>query len=171
MNDAPANPNKALWEKGDFTRLAATMRDSGEALVESLGIAPDTRILDLGCGDGTTALPAARRGAEVLGVDEGGSEYTDIPGVVWQGLRANPSDDDDEDDEQANMSLAAMESALKPRVLETLEIIARDFGNRTGLRGGRRIRQAGHNPRLQCARPNAGQTLAAPMLHARQRQG
>ncbi|MBC7521401.1 MAG: methyltransferase domain-containing protein [Sandarakinorhabdus sp.] len=69
MNDIPANPNRALWEKGDFTRLAATMRDSGEALVESLGIAPGSRVLDLGCGDGTTALPAARRGADVLGVD------------------------------------------------------------------------------------------------------
>jgi SAM-dependent methyltransferase len=69
MNTGPTNPNKALWEKGDFTRLAATMRDSGEALVESLGITPGTRVLDLGCGDGTTALPAAQRGADVLGVD------------------------------------------------------------------------------------------------------
>jgi SAM-dependent methyltransferase len=65
----PANPNKALWEKGDFTRIAATMNDSGEELVDSLGIEPGTRVLDLGSGDGTTAVPAARRGAEVLGVD------------------------------------------------------------------------------------------------------
>lgn len=63
------NPNKALWEKGDFTRIAETMRASGEALVESLGITPGLRVLDLGCGDGTTALPAARRGADVLGID------------------------------------------------------------------------------------------------------
>ena len=66
---AAANPNKALWEKGDFTRLAATMRESGEDLVDWIGIAPGCRVLDLGCGDGTTALPAARRGADVLGVD------------------------------------------------------------------------------------------------------
>jgi SAM-dependent methyltransferase len=64
-----SNPNKALWEQGDFTRIAASMRGSGAALVEELGIAPGTRVLDLGCGDGTTALPAAARGAEVLGVD------------------------------------------------------------------------------------------------------
>src|SRR3984885_13292921 len=63
------NPNKALWEKGDFTRLAETMRESGEALVNGLGITKGLEILDLGCGDGTTALPAARLGAEVLGVD------------------------------------------------------------------------------------------------------
>ena len=63
------NPNKALWEKGDFTRIAETMRESGEQLVESLGISPGMNILDLGSGDGTTALPAAKRGAEVLGVD------------------------------------------------------------------------------------------------------
>ncbi len=63
------NPNKALWEKGDFTRIAESMRESGEAVVESLGVRPGLKVLDLGCGDGTTALPAARRGADVLGVD------------------------------------------------------------------------------------------------------
>jgi len=63
------NPNKALWEKGDFTAIAAFMRESGEAVVESLGVKPPLRVLDLGCGDGTTALPLARLGAEVTGVD------------------------------------------------------------------------------------------------------
>jgi ubiquinone/menaquinone biosynthesis C-methylase UbiE len=63
------NPNKALWEKGDFTRIAATMRESGEALVGSIGVRKGLKVLDLGCGDGTTALPAARLGADVLGVD------------------------------------------------------------------------------------------------------
>ena len=63
------NPNKQLWEKGDFTRIAAAMRESGDLLVESLGITRGMKVLDLGCGDGTTALPEARRGAEVLGVD------------------------------------------------------------------------------------------------------
>jgi ubiquinone/menaquinone biosynthesis C-methylase UbiE len=63
------NPNKALWEKGDFTRIAASMRESGEKLVRSIGAAPGMKVLDLGCGDGTTALPAAKLGAEVLGVD------------------------------------------------------------------------------------------------------
>src|SRR4051812_8937726 len=63
------NPNKALWEKGDFTRIANTMRESGEALVQKLGITSRMKVLDLGCGDGTTALPAAKLGAEVLGVD------------------------------------------------------------------------------------------------------
>jgi SAM-dependent methyltransferase len=66
---AVANPNKALWEKGDFTRIAATMRESGEALVEGLGSVDGLEVLDLGCGDGTTAIPAARAGANVLGVD------------------------------------------------------------------------------------------------------
>jgi SAM-dependent methyltransferase len=63
------NANKALWEKGDFTRIAETMRASGDEFVESLGITPGMDVLDLGSGDGTTALPAARRGARVLGVD------------------------------------------------------------------------------------------------------
>jgi ubiquinone/menaquinone biosynthesis C-methylase UbiE len=63
------NANKALWERGDFTRIAQTMRESGQALVNDLGIEPGLRILDVGCGDGTTAVPAAELGAEVLGVD------------------------------------------------------------------------------------------------------
>src|ERR1051325_3822229 len=63
------NPNKALWEKGDLTRIAEPMRESGAALVSGLGISPGRKVLDLGCGDGTTALPAARLGADVLGDD------------------------------------------------------------------------------------------------------
>ena len=63
------NANKELWEKGDFTRIAQTMRQSGAELVDSRGIGPDVDVLDLGCGDGTTAIPAAKRGASVVGVD------------------------------------------------------------------------------------------------------
>jgi ubiquinone/menaquinone biosynthesis C-methylase UbiE len=69
VQQATVNPNKALWEKGDFTRIAETMRQSGSALIEKLGVRPGLDILDLGCGDGTTAIPAARLGAHVLGVD------------------------------------------------------------------------------------------------------
>lgn len=63
------NPNKALWEKGDFTKIAETMRESGSALIDRIGITKDMNVLDLGCGDGTTAIPAAKLGATVLGVD------------------------------------------------------------------------------------------------------
>src|SRR6516164_10466596 len=63
------NANKALWEKGDFTQIAGLMRQSGEAVVKSLEITPPVRVLDLGCGDGTTAVPMAQLGAEVVGVD------------------------------------------------------------------------------------------------------
>ena len=63
------NPNKALWEKGDFTRIAETMRKSGEELVSKLCVVTGMKILDLGCGDGTTAIPEAQLGAEVLGID------------------------------------------------------------------------------------------------------
>jgi len=63
------NANKELWEKGDFTRIAESMRESGEALVAELGVTEGLKVLDLGCGDGTTALPAAQLGADVLGVD------------------------------------------------------------------------------------------------------
>jgi ubiquinone/menaquinone biosynthesis C-methylase UbiE len=68
-NQSTTNPNKALWEKGDFTRLAETMRESGAELVADLDITKGLNVLDLGCGDGTTAIPAAKLGANVLGVD------------------------------------------------------------------------------------------------------
>jgi SAM-dependent methyltransferase len=66
---ATTNPNKALWEKGDFTEIATTMRESGDELVGKLGITESMKVLDLGCGDGTTAVPEAQLGADVLGVD------------------------------------------------------------------------------------------------------
>jgi SAM-dependent methyltransferase len=69
MNNSTPNPNRALWEKGDFTRIAASMRESGESFVQQIGVRRGMKILDLGCGDGTTALPAAALGADVLGVD------------------------------------------------------------------------------------------------------
>src|SRR5882757_6743422 len=69
MNPTITNPNKALWEKGDFTEIANFMRQSGEVIAESLAITSKLRVLDLGCGDGTTAIPLARTGAEVVGID------------------------------------------------------------------------------------------------------
>ena len=96
------NPNQALWEKGDFTRIASTMRESGEAFVASLGIAAGSKVLDLGCGDGTTALPASRLGADVLGIDiarnlvDAGNERARAEGVrncrFQQGDATNLSD-------------------------------------------------------------------------------
>ncbi len=82
------NPNKVLWEKGDFTRIAETMRTSGAALVAKLGIIKGLNILDLGCGDGTTAIPEAELGAAVLGVDiatnlvEAGNKRAEAKGLT-----------------------------------------------------------------------------------------
>lgn len=73
VNTQTVNPNKALWEKGDFTRIAEAMRESGEAFVSTLGITKDLTILDLGCGDGNTAIPEAKLQAKVLGVDIAGN--------------------------------------------------------------------------------------------------
>ena len=80
--NAASNPNKALWEKGDFTRIADTMRESGAALVQRLGITKGLKVLDLGCGDGTTALPAAKLGADVAGY-----RYRAQPGRRWEQAR------------------------------------------------------------------------------------
>jgi cyclopropane fatty-acyl-phospholipid synthase-like methyltransferase len=93
------NPNKALWEKGDFTRIAESMRESGEALVQRIGISKGLKVLDLGCGDGTTAIPAAKLGADVLGVDiarnlvEAGNKRAKFPSTragILAEWRVNP---------------------------------------------------------------------------------
>jgi len=118
MNPAAINPNKALWEKGDFTRIAATMRESGEALVASLGIGKGMKVLDLGCGDGTTALPAARLGADVLGVDistplvEAGNRRTEAEGLknlrFQEGDASNLSDLADQSFDRVTSIFGAM---------------------------------------------------------------
>lgn len=82
------NPNKILWGKVDFTKIAETMRDSGTSLVSKLGVTKNLHILDLGCGDGNTAIPEARLGAHVLGVDiarnliEAGNVRAKVEGLV-----------------------------------------------------------------------------------------
>ena len=63
IKEAAINPNQALWEKGDFTRIAAAMRESSEGLVRWLSVTKGMKVLDLGCGDGTTALPATQSAA------------------------------------------------------------------------------------------------------------
>ena len=65
--NAPANPNKALWEKGDFTRIADTMRESGEALVRG-GIHERTQRLDLGAAT-HDSVAEAKLGTDVTGID------------------------------------------------------------------------------------------------------
>src|SRR5437764_13743934 len=45
------------------------MRESSHAIVQGLGSTKGIKVLDLGCGDGTTALQAAKLGADVVGVD------------------------------------------------------------------------------------------------------
>jgi SAM-dependent methyltransferase len=116
------NPNQALWEKGDFTRIAETMRDSGEALVKDLDITNGLRVLDLGCGDGTTALPAARLGADVLGVDiarnlvaAGNQRATDAGLTNCRFQEGDASDLRDLDDETFDLVLSVFGAMFAPR--------------------------------------------------------
>src|SRR6188768_1564350 len=101
------NANRAQWEKGDFTRIAESMRESGEALVKKVGVTDGLQVLDLGCGDGTTAVPAAQLGADVLGVDiasnlvAAGNERAKALGLTNLRFReGNATDLEELDDEQ-----------------------------------------------------------------------
>jgi len=126
------NPNKALWQKGDFTKIAAFMRQSGEAVVESIGINPPLRVLDLGCGDGTTAVTLAQRGAEVVGIDiaenlvEAGNRRAREAGL--ERLRFQPGDACDlheVDDRSFDMTLSMFGAMFAPRPFDVAREMVR----------------------------------------------
>ncbi len=133
------NPNKALWEKGDFTQIAETMRQSGEALVAMLGITPGIKVLDLGCGDGTTAIPAAKSGAQVLGVDiagnlvKAGNERIRKEGLTNCSIQQGDATDlQDLQDESFDLVMSIFGAMFAPKPLEVAKQMVR-----VTRRGGR----------------------------------
>jgi SAM-dependent methyltransferase len=126
------NANKALWEKGDFTRIAEGMRESGEALVRELGITDGLQVLDLGCGDGTTALPAARLGADVLGVDiasnlvAAGNERAEGLGLTNLRFQEGDATDLNElDDESFDLVISIFGAMFAPRPFDVAKEMVR----------------------------------------------
>lgn len=126
------NPNQALWEKGDFTRIAASMRDSGEDLVKRIGVTTGLKVLDLGCGDGTTALPAARLGAEVVGVDiarnlvEAGTLRAKEAGLTNLRFQAGDASDLAElEDHSFDLSLSIFGAMFAPRPYDVAQEMVR----------------------------------------------
>ena len=126
------NPNKALWEKGDFTRIAESMRESGEALVRTLGITDGLEVLDLGCGDGTTALPAAKLGADVLGVDiasnlvEAGNARAQSLGLTnLRFQEGDASDLSDIDDDSFDLVVSIFGAMFAPRPFDVAREVVR----------------------------------------------
>ena len=126
------NPNQALWEKGDFTRLAESMRGSGEALVKSLDITNGLQILDVGCGDGTTAVPAARLGADVLGVDiarnlvaagQRRAKLERLPNLRFQ--HGDASDLDGLEDESFELVMSIFGAMFAPRPFDVAKELVR----------------------------------------------
>lgn len=127
------NPNQALWEKGDFTKLAALMRQSGAALVESLAVQPSMRVLDLGCGDGTTAVPLAQAGAQVLGIDiarnlvEAGQQRATALGVAdrLQFQHGDAGDLQGVADQSFDLVLSMFGAMFSPRPLDVARELVR----------------------------------------------
>ncbi len=126
------NPNQALWEKGDFTRIASSMRQSGDALVGRLGIEKGLKVLDLGCGDGTTAVPAARLGAEVLGVDiarnlvEAGNHRAKEAGLTNLSFQeGDASALDDLDDQSFDLVMSIFGAMFAPRPFDVAKEMVR----------------------------------------------
>ncbi len=60
---------KHAWMSGDFGRIAAFTSEAAEDFVKRIGIRPGSSVLDVACGTGNTAIPAARAGASVVGID------------------------------------------------------------------------------------------------------
>ena len=131
-NAMTVNPNKALWEKGDFTRIAESMRESGEALVRTLGITNGLKVLDLGSGDGTTAVPAARLGADVLGVDiasnlvEAGNERAQSLGLTNLRFQEGDASDLNElEDDSFDLVVSIFGAMFAPRPSDVAKEIVR----------------------------------------------
>jgi ubiquinone/menaquinone biosynthesis C-methylase UbiE len=129
---ATTNPNKALWEKGDFTRIAASMRESGEELVKKLGITDGLRVLDLGSGDGTTAVPEAQLGADVLGVDiasnlvAAGNERAEELGLTNLRFQQGDATDLNElDDEQFDLVVSIFGAMFAPKPFDVANEMVR----------------------------------------------
>ncbi len=126
------NPNKALWEKGDFTRIAATMRDSGDELVNRIGVTKGLKVLDLGCGDGTTALPSARLGTDVLGVDiasnlvEAGNRRAKEEGLTNLSFQEGDASDLRElDDQSFDLVVSVFGAMFAPRPFDVAKEMVR----------------------------------------------
>src|SRR5260370_24074646 len=60
---------RSTWMAGDFGQIAQYSAKAGEVFVGRLGIRPAAKVLDVGCGPGNSAIPAARAGAKVTGID------------------------------------------------------------------------------------------------------
>jgi len=126
------NPNKALWEKGDFTRIADTMRESGTELVAKLGVTKGLKVLDLGCGDGTTAIPEARLGADVLGVDiakylvEAGNKRANAEGLTNCTFREGDATDLNElKDESFDLVVSIFGAMFAPKPFDVAKEMVR----------------------------------------------
>jgi ubiquinone/menaquinone biosynthesis C-methylase UbiE len=126
------NPNKALWEKGDFTRIAETMRESGAALIDRIGVKQGMDVLDLGCGDGTTAIPAARLGADVLGVDiarnlvEAGNRLIEKEGLTNISFREGDATNlSDIEDESFDLLVTVFGAMFAPRPVDVAKEMVR----------------------------------------------
>lgn len=126
------NPNKALWEKGDFTRIADTMRKSGDAFVDSLGVTDGMDVLDVGSGDGTTAVPSAQRGATVLAVDiseplvaagNARAEALGLPNLRFQ--EGDASQLDDLADESFDLVVTVFGAMFAPRPFDVAKELVR----------------------------------------------
>ena len=142
MNQAVANPNQTLWEKGDFTEIAGFMRQSGEALIDSLRISPPLEVLDLGCGDGTTAIPLARAGANVTGIDiarnlvEAGNKRASAEGL--QRLKFQEGDAshlEEVENETFDLTLSIFGAMFAPRPFDVAEDGARHAARRPHCHG------------------------------------
>jgi ubiquinone/menaquinone biosynthesis C-methylase UbiE len=67
--DALKSRLKSTWMAGDFSQIAKCIESTAETFVDRLNIQPGTKVLDVACGSGNLAIPAAKKGADVTGVD------------------------------------------------------------------------------------------------------
>ena len=136
---------RATWMAGDFGVIAKTISGSGEEFIARLAIPAGTKVLDIACGTGNTALPLARAGAIVTGVDIATNLLEQArERAANEGLTINFDEGDAEALPYADASFDAVTTMFGAMFAPRPALVASEFAR--VLKPGGRLAMANWNP-------------------------
>ncbi|MDH4228202.1 MAG: class I SAM-dependent methyltransferase [Nitrospirota bacterium] len=143
--DAVKDKLKATWMDGDYASFARFMEAGAIQILEGWAIAPGTELLDVGCGTGQIAIPAARAGVNVTGVDIATNLVRHAQGRArMEGLEAQFMDGDAEDLPFPDASFDMVTSLIGAMFAPQPDKVAAEFAR--VCRPGGRLRMANWTP-------------------------
>lgn len=121
---------RAIWDAGNYQELSPYIREVGELVVERAAVTPGMRVLDVACGTGNAARPAARAGARVTGLDltpkllEVGGQKAQAEGLTIE-WREGDAENLPFDDDQFDRVFSTFGHMFAPRHQQTADEMAR----------------------------------------------